>query len=463
MNAPTDKSSPDQLRAAILRRWVIPFRAGALTRRWPWMADTLGGRDRVQLAACALLFAGGATADFRVLAVYRSLQLSDVFIVGAGLMCAPVLFRRLAASDLPTPRTRRMLAGMLALALAYLASTALSSAIAGPTWDAADTWLLFALLMLGIAPAVTVSTATRDGALWLVGGLLVGAFIGIAGMIGQVLSSVPLYGARLDGLFRSDPYFLIIAACGIVLAHLAREVQVRELRRRGVLAAHALFLILAVVALGYSRSRSSWVSLAVLGVAAAVVLAPGKRIVAITALSLALAGFAAYELSVLPGPIEARITQTLSVDDPATQQRLEVIDVLMSEWVHQPWGVGLNESSSYVPAYLVVGHTGQIHHVVLHALVEGGPLAALAILLFPFLLTAFLRRHGPDAREHAEWLYAWPVPVVWALFASGQFTPSLYQHTAWICIGAAMGGVLRTELGRSAENSRAGHQRTDAD
>jgi len=394
-------------------------------------------------AIVPLLFIGGVTADFSPLSVHLSLLVSDVCLIAAGVISLPYALAQAPQAFLRFLESHRSFLVAAVLGVLFLVGTGLSTLLAGAPRAGVETWLLFALLVGLVVPLTALATAHSDIARrWLGRGLLLGATIGSLGFVGKaVTGSAPSYGFRSSGLFGSDPLLLIIVGLTIVLTRIGSRLRAPERRLQPILLLELVLVGLFVAALAVSRYRAGWVAAiaAVLWVTA--LYARSLKVFAAVAFALVAVGVTSYKLSILPDTVQTRIEQSFDSSQPDFFARREVAKRLLWVWTQEPWGIGLNESVRYVPPVFASGRVDSIHNFVANGLVEGGPLAALPLAVFPFLLTAmWLRRHP---QHHRPWERTWGIAALWPAFIAAQFATSLYQHAAWIAVGAALGASVR--------------------
>jgi O-Antigen ligase len=316
-----------------------------------------------------------------------------------------------------------------------------------------DTWLLFAMLFGALVPFTALAvTAHPRGTGALATGLATGATLGAVGYLFEAATTGEsfFYGTRSLGIFGSEPFFLTLVGFAILLSHLTgslvRRSSVPLPSRprnawilRGAEAASILVILLALIV---SRYRAGWIGAASVFVLVLVVVSKDARIVALALAAAGLVFFSVYRLGGFPHPLTARINRTFDLSQPDIQARREAASRLLKAWTHRPWGLGLDRSPEYLPPKLVEGRNPAVHNLVGHALVEGGPMAALAMAAFPFLLTILWRRSQP-ARPSRGWHRVWLIAGMWGCVAAAYLSPTLYQRAAWVTVGALVGWTVR--------------------
>jgi hypothetical protein len=277
---------------------------------------------------------------------------------------------------------------------------------------------------------------------WLVRGLLVGTVFGSLGFVETAISGASFYGLRPEGALGSDPFFLILVGSAILATRLSLRAAGRSrrwvLRDRGAIIDLAL-LTACAIGLAVSRFRSGWVAFVVIVLLAAYLAAGRLRASLAAAAAMAGAVALSYVLGLIPAGISDRLSDSFSGSAPDLIARSEVVELLIPVWLDQPWGIGLNQSSEYLPAGLVLGAVGYIHNVIANALVEGGPLAALGMAYLPVGLALLWFGERGGAKAPASWEATWPLVAVVGVFVAAQFAPTLYPHAAWIAVGALVG------------------------
>ena len=397
---------------------------------------------------CVLVFAGGALIDFSPARVYHSMLVSDVCFFLAAAIVATERSWTSPRALVDLLRRRRDLAAMAGVAALFVIGTGVASLVIGFPSEARDTWLLFAMLMLALVPAVAVTTSgDRRYGLALVAGIVGGSLLGAAGFAERVvIGGAPLSGSRIPGYFGGDPIFLMIVAAAIAATLVTVFVSYEQSRPRhwrAIVAVAVAVLALVVAGLVFSRSRSAWISFIAIAPTVLIVVRGSFKGATLAGLGLIAVLTVAYFASVLPHGIEDRIAMTFDVGDSGNVQRLDAVEQLIPAWVDHPWGIGLGTSPDYVSAELIEGGTRYIHNVVLNSLVEGGVLAGVAMAALPFVLiwiwiTAV--RRSPDLRS--DWLRAWPITAAIPLYLAGLLTPTLYPHAFWVAVGALIGASL---------------------
>jgi hypothetical protein len=316
-----------------------------------------------------------------------------------------------------------------------------------------ETWLLFAMLFGVVVPLTAVAVVFHpQGIVALAAGLAAGATVGAVGYLVEAATTGEsfFYGMRNVGIFGSEPFFLMLVGLAILLSHvtasLVRPYSVPLPSRpviawamRSIEAASILVIVLALIA---SRYRAGWIGAASVFVLVVVVMSRDARVVALTLAAATLVLFSVYRLGGLPDPLTARVNQTFDLSQPDVQARRDAASRLFKAWTRHPWGLGLDRSPEYLPPKLVEGRNPSVHNLVGHALVEGGPMAALGMAAFPFLLTILWRSCRPTPPS-GDWHRAWLIAAMWGCIAAAYLSPTLYQRAAWATVGALVGWAVR--------------------
>jgi hypothetical protein len=328
---------------------------------------------------------------------------------------------------------------------------------AAASLEGVETWLLFAMLFGCLVPLTAVAVARHErGMLALALGLACGAVAGSTGYLGKVLESGEsfFHGPRRAGVFGSDPFFLFIVGLAIVLGHLTvttvRWDSLGQRRRRWARPTlifidmiGAAVLIAALFVAGY---RAGWVATIALTLLVIVVAARTAKALALTLAVAVVTCSTAYALGAVPNPLIERVQHTFDLSQPDFAARRDAIAELLEAWFDRPWGIGLGESDKYLSADLVEGRNPSAHNFIIHAFIEGGPLAGLAMAAFPFALVFLWKRHAPPLNRR-EWHDVWPIAAVVAVVVAAYFSPTLYQHAAWTAVGALIGWAVAKERG----------------
>jgi len=374
----------------------------------------------------ALFVLGALLLDFQPLAIYRYLLVSDLLVVAAWAVQL-VLDRRIVV----------YLPAVLMVAFGLQLAGMLIASGGGRSVVGLNTSLHFLFSMLVITPTVTTLLVRRpDLRLWLVGAVVATACIQAVIIEFQVLNGLEWRsGSRISGALGSSGLWIYAAAVVAIVGFLTARASRRWLVNAGAVA----ILAVTITAELLLRSRMLWI-VSVLGASLMLVLQSRRRFVGLTAAASVWAlPFAAYASGLLPGAIEQRITDALRPAEASDlAARLEVVRELIPA-IEQTRGVGigLGQSEAYLreqhsPAVVVA-----IHNVVLHAAVEGGMLAAAGVLMLPVAIFALWRAASHRVQGPADrFTLNWEVATLIATFIGAQLTPTLYEHTFYVLLGA---------------------------
>jgi O-antigen ligase len=388
-----------------------------------------GAREHGLILITFLVTLGAATIDFSPLPVYRYLLVSDLLLVSAGLIAW------LTGSTMRAPFL------LMACLSVYVASGLASFLRTSDPAGGMFTWIHTAFLCLVYIPLVATALGTRRQ-------LVRYAFAGV--LLSGVAQSLLLLLEVASGLdWASGPRITGALGNASLWIFAVSMLAVTTLMLKGGLFGRPIGLLAGVVILPaatITRSRSIWIGI-VVGVALSMIVFPRRKLAGMVAAATFAAGLAgAYILELYPRPVQERITRTLSTDRSIDViYRFEVVWRLYPRVAESPLvGVGLNESSKHLPAHLVRAAVPAVHNVVLHAAVESGIPAALALTALPgivFLLWRRARldtRDDPSIRKFADWAFI----AFAASYVGVQFTPTMYEHINYFLI-AILVSLLR--------------------
>lgn len=379
----------------------------------------------VPAAFVTTLFVGGALLiDFSALAVYRYFLLSDLLLLAAwGLQVASDRHVTVAVPAL-----------LLLLGVAYLAGLLMAFGVSQDLGGLRN-WLHFAFLILLYLPALTsLFTRRPDLLVWLAPAVVIAAFTQALILIAQVANGLEWrVGTRIPGALGSVGLWPYVAA----VAALAGMMSVGRWPLK-----LASFLGLAVIALAemFLRSRMVWMG-SVLSACLMLAIHSGRWLRGV-AVAAAITGLAtvAYTSDWYPAAIQRRIAETLRPTETSDLvARMQVVrDLIGSLEDTGGVGVGIGASERYLQEHHSTSLVVAIHNVVMHAGVEGGILAAIAIAMIPIAL-AVLWRSASDRTGGSslrQFVLDWAVSSLAAIFISAQLTPTLFEHTFYLLAAA---------------------------
>jgi O-antigen ligase len=373
----------------------------------------------------ALFIASVATVDISAFSVYRYLLISDVLLLAAAVLSA--IARRSTTVFVPKL--------MEVLFVVYLTSTAF--AFLRPVHPAYGllTWVHSVFLMLVYVPAVTTLLVNRpDLRRLLLPTLLISTTIQSAITVAQVARGLNWQtGTRIPGAFGSVHMWPYVAAITAIVALLMTRPEWRT--RAGALCC------LAVVgaAEAFRKSRMLWIGSVLGGTLFAFVYARNKVAALVVSAVVCMALTAGYAFDLYHPAVQERITAVLNpTETPDLIQRIRVVEDLTREFVESPIvGLGIQQSEKYLAELPSPPLVIQVHNVVMHAAVEGGIVAALALALLP-LAIILLWVAGVHVRRDlaSRLLVHWAGASLIAIYLAAQLTPALFEHTFYLLIAA---------------------------
>jgi O-antigen ligase len=375
----------------------------------------MGWRSRL---AGGLFLAGVACLDFSPLSAYRYLLISDILLL---LALAAELGGRWHGR-LYYPK----FVGLLFLL--YLLSTGLSFARALDPLSGLFTWLHSAFLMLVYVPIVTTMLVVRPDLRMPALVTLVLSVTAQAGVVGFAVLATGLdwtSGTRIAGAFGSVQFWPYLAASVGAVALIAAG------SRQAKSAALCCLPVLVVAEMVF-RSRMLWVGTIVGVCAFAVLQARRKALGAGVALSLCALFALGYVAGLYPAPIEARIASTIRpMESPDLVARMRVAFDVGELVAESPLvGVGAAQSAARLERLPVPPDIVNVHNILLHAAMEGGIGAALALALLPAGLLLLWIAGARAVQEPAgRTLLNWAFACLLAIYVGAQLTPTLYEHT----------------------------------
>jgi O-antigen ligase len=363
-----------------------------------------------------------ATLDVSALSVYRYLLISDVLLLGAALT---VIAER-QSSIVYVPKLIQL------LFVVYLISTALAFLRPVDPSLGLLTWLHSAFLMMVYVPAATSILVIRPDLRWLVlpamlasttlqalvtvltvaGGLNWQTGTRIAGPLGSV--HVWVYAASIAaavGLLMMKSWPLKVAGAGSFAVIAAAEV--------------------------FRRSRMLWIASVVAASLFGFLRAKNKATALLLAVLVSFGLVVAYTFELYHPAIQSRIAATLRpTQTPDLVARLQVVRDLGGAFVDSPFiGLGVRQSPRYLSETPAPPPVVEIHNPVMHAAVEGGIGAALALVLLPVgILLLWIAARASHLVTTDRMLIDWAGASLLAIYLAAQLTPALYEHTFYLLL-----------------------------
>jgi hypothetical protein len=424
---------------------VVVGVAGAVTAT---LVSPIWGVAVVLVAVCAgvsvkcpalgvtVLFACGVLlVDISALAVYRYFLLSDLLFVLAFSLQAWIDRR----TEVYYPR-------LLTWLFAVYLTTHFIAFSRSDDISSASTWLHSAFVMLAFTPILTTLLVRRPqlkAVLFVT--LMVSAGLQAGIIIGNVANGLKWQsGMRIPGAFGSLHLWLYataaIAAMGVLLAG-KRTARIGSLLVLGSIGLAEVFL----------RSRMLWIA-TIVGISMMVILQSRRRLLGVgAAASLCLLLVAGFVTGAYPDAVQLRIRAVLRpTETPDLVARMQVIHDLAGSIEESPLvGVGVAQSERYLRFHQSSAKVVNVHNVIMHAAVEGGALAGLAIALIPIaigvLWVAAARDTGPGL--HSRLFLNWAGSSLVAVYFAAQLTPTLYEHTFYVLVAA----LAASAAGREGE------------
>lgn len=360
--------------------------------------------------------------DFTPLAVYRHLLLGDM-----------VLLLSFVVLSFQTRRWRYRIPTIFAvLLIPYLLALLVSLVVAPDPSRGIFTWAHYAFATLVLLPsAFGLFSARPDLGPLFMRLVVLSAFLQATAISVDIAQGLDwTTGRRIFGAFGNHMVWLFCAATAAAFAWIV-DGNWRE-RCAGI-----VVLPMLLFATGVLRARMLWVALLV-AVAVIVFLRLRSRILgAVLVAATCVTLIAVYRYELFPDAIQRRLEQTTSVSrELDLQWRIRVVEIMWRPFSEQPLlGVGLNHSELHIPLALVQGSVDAVHNIVLNAMVEGGIVAGLAMLLLP---VACLRSWGGSAawrpRARRTRTSDWAVASLLGVFAGAQFTPAIYEHVFYLLL-----------------------------
>lgn len=391
-----------------------------------------------------LLFVAGAfLLDFSPLSVYRYFLLSDLLLLFACL----IQWRIDRSLVVYVP------ALWIGLCVAYLGALLLSFT-AAQDFSGLWTWAHFAFLMLVFVPSLTTLLVRRpELKSWLLAAIVATALAHSVILFGEVARGLDWRtGTRISGALGTEGQWkyaaAFIALTGLVAAG-------RWPARLAALAGLAVI----VVAEMFLRSRMLWLT-SMFGACLMLSLYGGRLLRGVVVAAVAAAAISVgYLAGWYPEAVQQRIVDALHPTEASDLiARLQVVRELTGAIEESGGlGIGLAQSERYLREHHSTAPVVAIHNIVLHAAVEGGIIAAAAMLLLPLAIfglwrTAALR----PARGWLAFLVCWEAAVLVAVYAGSQLTPSLYEHTFYAIFAALAASAVHVDAptgGRPANDA----------
>ena len=378
-----------------------------------------------------LFVAAVLTVDFSPLAAYRYLLLSDVLILVALLVELKTTQARVYAPKV-----------LMATFVLYLGSAALAFTRVAEPGLGLFTWLHSAFLMLVYVPAATTLMTRRPDLRSLVApAMLVSACLqGL--IVAQAVSGGLNWtsGTRIAGALGSMQLWLYAAAVTAALAMLMAG------RRRQRLAALVAVLPL-VAAETFMRSRRLWIA-TFAGCCLFAILQARRKWLAVGGAAAVLALLAAgYVAEFYPAAVQVRISDALEPSKASDlQARMAVVYAALEAIEASPLvGVGTGQAPNYFNQLPVPPVVVNAHNLLLHAAMEAGFFAAMALWLMPFgILALWLQglRRVPQGAERVR--LHWAFATLTAVYAAAQLTPTLFEHSFFFLIAFLAATVAAT-------------------
>jgi O-antigen ligase len=318
------------------------------------------------------------------------------------------------------------------LFLVYLLSTAVAFFRPVDPGLGLLTWLHSAFLMIIYVPAATTLLVIRpDLQRSVLPVILVSttfqAFMTVRAVAGGLNWQT---GTRIAGAFGSVHVWIYAASMGAVVALLMTKSWPTK-----TLAIGSVAIIAAAEV--FRKSRMLWIASLIAASLLGFVQAKNKAMALLLSGLVCGALVAGYMLELYHPAIQLRIAATLRpTETPDLVARLQVVRDLTRAFVDSPiLGLGLRQSAEYLNETPAPPPVVEVHNVVVHAAVEGGIAAGLALLLLPLgivmLWMAACERHtNPSDRLLINWAGA----TLIAIYVAGQLTPALYEHSFYFLL-----------------------------
>jgi O-Antigen ligase len=380
---------------------------------------------RPALGVAVLFVCGVLLVDISALSVYRYFLLSDLLFLSAFALQTWIDRR----TEVYYPRLLTWLF-VVYLAAHFIAFSRSNDASSAPTW------LHSAFVMLAYTPILTTLMVRRPElkrilfvTVMVTGGLQ--ACIVIANVANGLDWQK---GTRIAGAFGSAHLWLYaaaaVAAVGVFLTG-------NPPARIGSL----LVLMPIGLAEAFLRSRMLWIATFV-GISLMLILQSRRRLLgfgAVAALSVLLV--AGFMTGGYPDAIERRINDALKPTETADLvARLQVIYELANSIEQSPLvGLGVAQSPTYLTEHQSSAKVVSVHNIIMHAAVEGGVLAGLAVALMPIAIAVLLvaaARAESTAVRFSRLLLSWEGASLAAIYLAAQLTPTLYEHTFYLLLAA---------------------------
>jgi O-antigen ligase len=401
-------------------------------------AGIAGGAFAIMLAmrpreSVTVLFVAGAfLLDFSPLAVYRYFLLSDLL-----LLLACLIQWRIDRSCLLYVPTL-----WIGLCAAYLGALLVSFG-AARDFSGLWTWAHSAFLMLVFVPSLTTLFVRRPELKnWLLAAIVATALAQSVILFGEIARGLEWRsGTRIPGALGTAGLWNYAAA----VTALTGVVAVGRWPSR--MAALAGLAVIAVAEM-FLRSRMLWLT-SMLG--ACLMLSLYQRRLlrgVVVAAAIAAAISVGYLADWYPEAVQRRIMDALNPTEASDLiARLQVIRELTSAIEESGGlGIGVMQSARYLREHHSTAPVVTIHNVVLHAAVEGGVIAGVAILLLPLAIIALWRAAARlAARGWPAFLVSWETAVLLAACAGAQLAPSLYEHTFYAIFAALAASAVHVE------------------
>lgn len=375
-------------------------------------------RERV---VSALFVVSVLTIDFSPLAVYRYLLLSDLLLVAA-------LVLQWTRSTAHTVHYPKVVSAAFTL---YLASAAVAFLRPPEPGLGLFTWLHSAFLMGVYVPAATTLMTIRpDLRRHVAPALLTSACVqGL--IVAQAVSGGLNWtsGTRIAGALGSIQLWLYAAAVVAALAMFMAGTRTQRM-------AAVISVLPLVAAEVFMRSRMLWIATFV-GSFLFAVLQARRKWFAVTGAAAVLVMLAmGYVVGAYPQAVQVRISDALRPSQAADlRARMAVVYAALDAIDASPLvGVGTGQSPNYFSQLPVPPVVVNAHNLILHASMEGGFFAGVALFLLPLGILALwmqgLRRVDTFDRVRLHWAFA----TLTAVYVAAQLTPTLFEHSFFFLI-----------------------------
>jgi O-antigen ligase len=363
-----------------------------------------------------------ATVDISAFNIYRYLLVSDaLLLMAAAIACAQ---RKSATVYLPTL--------IFFLFVVYLLSTAFAFFRPVHPGVGVLTWAHSAFLMIVYVPAATTLMTLRpDLRRMLLVTLLVSTTVQAAITVSQVAAGLNWQtGTRIPGAFGSVHVWTYAVSVVAIVAF----VMIGSWRQKTV--AVGCLVVIAAAEM-FRKSRMLWIASVLGGAIFAFVQAKHKIVATLVSAVACVALAAGYALDVYHPAVQERITATLQpTQTPDLIERIKVVEQLTKEFIQSPVvGLGLRQSERYLDETPSPPLVLEIHNVVMHAAIEGGAVAALAIALMPIGIV-LLWRAAWTLQSDARWIVNWLGASLTAIYIAAQLTPAFFEHSFYLLIAA---------------------------